>query len=1110
MDERDRDIIPGLPSIPFTIAQEVHPTLSTATLREIWTRTNRLILVLRLLATGVVGTIREKAEISWWKATTLQRRTAMNLLAHWSEWADALATAPSASDAWRHLMGSRPGGYGDLLGEAPGAEMKDSQGRQMLPKGALAPVTVDEVSLPPKGTKPVDVTTISDEVAEYFRHLRTRMLHDADHLDFEAIQRQKVYEDPALKPKAARLHLAMRLWESGMLDFCEDSIESVRLFGVIKKYDENKNRILRPVWDERRPNLYWRPPPFVPLGSPACFTHVDLSDLREGEVLLSTTGDIPDMFSRMATPKEVWPFFTLEGITAQEFVDYMKDQGVTVHKPPGAEFVAICVLVMGWSWAPYIAHTCLMAILERVAAKENVGTLIYGVETPQLLSEEIDDGHGILTWGYIDDFGGVATSQSAANPTDALREWKTQVKNIMRDFLLPVHKETEGEGLDALGAVLTARPYRIRVPMAKSILLLLVTEMLVTTRLITVKILERVVGIWGWVLMFARPGLSLLDRTYATLREHQLSKTSFYLPTTVRNELQALAAMLPLFYTNLETAWSEAVFMTDSSDSGYGVCETRASRREIRAEARYCELRGFQVALEDEYAAVEESMLWDDKDDPLMEPIESMGGSPEVKPEPKRTFRVLHLFSGFRRLEDLEWWIRTLAATAGLMVEVWSIDTAISPDFNLSNVEFVELLAACCRMGIFHLIMAGPPCSTWSKVRHLFIEGGPRPLRLRSSPWGRTDVKLTKRERAQLDLGSALLQTTIYLMKLVVEVGGLALLEHPRDPGSDPYPSIWNLPLIREFLAESGGRLLQPDQCMLGSEAQKKTTIGVFGKQWAQNPQVGTALQAKCTHKSHSVILTGITPDGLAFKSSGAQSYPSTFCKALATTMIQVLVMMSVMEAGPDPSAKLNEEHRALCFERTGRGQARGEQRRGDRVRVPPMSSQWTPIARWKVRYAGKWRQREHTNVQETRCVVGLLRHLSRSSRAWGKRYLIFVDSMVALGALSKGRSSAPALLRLCRQAAAVMLTFGIRGMFRYVASEINVADGPSRGLRLGIADETEKAHAERAGRVANTRDGPTSVMISGLAPRLVDLQGSARLRQLLRAGREGMGVGGG
>ena len=80
---------------------------------------------------------------------------------------------------------------------------------------------------------------------------------------------------------------------------------------------------------------------------------------------------------------------------------------------------------------------------------------------------------------------------------------------------------------------------------------------------------------------------------------------------------------------------------------------------------------------------------------------------------------------------------------------------------------------------------------------------------------------------------------------------------------------------------------------------------------------------------------------------------------------------------------------------------------------------------------------------------------------------------MVTLGCLGKGRSSAPALLRLCRQAASVTLAFGIRLMLRYVPSEFNNADGPSRGLEVGVAPDTVTSHLDRLNQhAARPSDG--------------------------------------
>eukprot|EP00974_Lingulodinium_polyedra_P055989 5384280-Lingulodinium_polyedra.AAC.1 len=70
--------------------------------------------------------------------------------------------------------------------------------------------------------------------------------------------------------------------------------------------------------------------------------------------------------------------------------------------------------------------------------------------------------------------------------------------------------------------------------------------------------------------------------------------------------------------------------------------------------------------------------------------------------------------------------------------------------------------------------MAGPPCSTWSRARWNPLPGGggPRPLRTRDEPWGRSDLSLSAREAEKLLLGSQLLRSTMAAADALVLAGG--------------------------------------------------------------------------------------------------------------------------------------------------------------------------------------------------------------------------------------------------------------------------------------------------------------------------------------------------
>ena len=68
-------------------------------------------------------------------------------------------------------------------------------------------------------------------------------------------------------------------------------------------------------------------------------------------------------------------------------------------------------------------------------------------------------------------------------------------------------------------------------------------------------------------------------------------------------------------------------------------------------------------------------------------------------------------------------------------------------------------------------------------------------------------------------------------------------------------------------------------------------------------------------------------------------------------------------------------------------------------------------------------------------------------------------DSQVTLGALGKGRSSVPVLNYICKKAAALALSQGLRVFWRYVRTHRNHADAPSRGRPFG---ELHQYHREQ------------------------------------------------
>jgi hypothetical protein len=100
----------------------------------------------------------------------------------------------------------------------------------------------------------------------------------------------------------------------------------------------------------------------------------------------------------------------------------------------------------------------------------------------------------------------------------------------------------------------------------------------------------------------------------------------------------------------------------------------------------------------------------------------------------------------------------------------------------------------------------------------------------------------------------------------------------------------------------------------------------------------------------------------------------------------------------------------------------------------------------WHTAVSARWREPgEHINQFELRATSTALRRALSSPSSTRHRILLLSDSQVAVGALSKGRTSAPHLLRRLRPITAALLASGVQLYARWIPSELNPADGPSR-----------------------------------------------------------------
>ena len=163
--------------------------------------------------------------------------------------------------------------------------------------------------------------------------------------------------------------------------------------------------------------------------------------------------------------------------------------------------------------------------------------------------------------------------------------------------------------------------------------------------------------------------------------------------------------------------------------------------------------------------------------------------------------------------------------------------------------------------------------------------------------------------------------------------------------------------------------------------------------------------------------------------------------------------VVSMVDAGPQLGAVVYSEFKRADVAKEGRlGLVTGWE-----YGMPPspVPEAWSN-RRWRLGAQQQWRNQEHNNITEGRCVVMAVQRLSRCRKGRQCRMLVVTDSLVVLGSFRKGRSSNQGLLHLSRRLAGLTMGYNIRVALRYVPSERNMADGPSRGAHYAcVAKET-------------------------------------------------------
>ncbi|CAE7791178.1 unnamed protein product [Symbiodinium sp. CCMP2592] len=259
---------------------------------------------------------------------------------------------------------------------------------------------------------------------------------------------------------------------------------------------------------------------------------------------------------------------------------------------------------------------------------------------------------------------------------------------------------------------------------------------------------------------------------------------------------------------------------------------------------------------------------------------------------PHRVFVIMHLFGGERRTGDIHHFVERFAEEAGLTVLIASVDLATDYRWDLAREDTQQELLGMMS-GFVDLLVLGPPCSTVSRARHTRNSAGIRPVRFRDCFWGRPD--LLPHERARVEEANVLFKHSMALCDRISLYGGSSLWEHPKDPGYQPYLSIFATTEFRELLVRTGSSSVSFDQCTLGGPTKKPTTLA--GNVRDLNSFAHCACPGESQHHRHERSM-GFDSEG-RFLTRRLQTYPPGMCRLVAQCLIATCKVWRGSGEGP-------------------------------------------------------------------------------------------------------------------------------------------------------------------------------------------------------------------
>jgi hypothetical protein len=505
-----------------------------------------------------------------------------------------------------------------LVGRKPAKNNEPAVLAGLPKRGEIWPGKVEEVSLPPEGTRPISLMKLSVSAARYFEDFEKKMLRSrSERVERRQAQQeagQESYMDPRLREHVLQLGVRMAL--AGMLKAVKVCRNVVGMFTVVKKAEVKEGRdpakitiddvklSLRLVFDQRSGNQDWIDPPWIGLSGPTAMAALDIGeeiaenpDLR----LKFRTGDAPDWFYRLGVPEAMAEWFCLDGLSGTALYHELVRLG---HEDAAGHFLGdlnvneavgagVGVLVMGWSWAGFFAQCALCDVVAEPSG---------GDGTPLLKQElALVEGGPALTMRaesdlvhseYVDDYAVAALEEESGRMAE---QAGAAIKESFQSKGIPVHKEEIGEEVKLLGFQVGGPHQEVRgAPEKLWVAIEALWHLAVVGRGVPAAV-EAVVALSTCLMLVKRCLLSVYEKVFEWCQKHREVRECLRIPQTIRRELAAASALLPLAAQSLKAVWYRKILLGDASEEGGAFCSTAATISELRKEAKWAVRGGWST-----------------------------------------------------------------------------------------------------------------------------------------------------------------------------------------------------------------------------------------------------------------------------------------------------------------------------------------------------------------------------------------------------------------------------------------------------------------------------------------------------------------------------------